>query len=229
MLKLSGQILEGNQESGIDTDTLKKLCEEIKSIHEKHNTEIVIVIGGGNFWRFRDFQDSGIQRVNSDYMGMLATIMNGVAISDALNNIDAKAKVYSSIEIPNIATKFDRTNAINDLKNDTIIVCSGGTGNPFFTTDSAAALRALELECDILLKGTKVNGVFDSDPEKNPDAKHIPEATFDEVLTKELAVMDFAAVSLCRDNSLPIVVFDIKEPGNLEKAILGETIGTKVY
>jgi len=228
MLKLSGQVLEGSKESGIDCKILKSLCKEIAELHKKTKVEIVIVIGGGNIWRYRDFKDSGIERVNSDYMGMMATIMNAVAISATFKNLGTDSEVWSSIKIPHIAKTYDRPSAIKDLEKGKIVICAGGTGNPFFTTDSAAALRALELNCDVVLKATKVNGVFDKDPEKHPNAKHFPEISYSEILEKNLQVMDLAAVSLCKEKPLPIIVFDLNQKGNIEKAILGEKIGSKV-
>lgn len=228
MIKLSGQVLEGKQEQGIDHQYVQKLCESLKEIKEKHQLEIAIVIGGGNFWRYRDFQDSAINRVDSDYMGMLATVMNSVALKNTLESVGVAAEVCSALPIKNIAPEYNRPEAIKHFQNNKIVICGGGTGNPFFTTDSAAALRALELECDVLLKATKVNGVFDKDPEKHADAKHFPQISYTEVLEKNLQVMDLTAIALCKEKPLPIIVFDINNFENIEKAILGEPTGSLI-
>ena len=229
MLKLSGEALLGEKSFGIDYEVLDKICEEITKVHNK-DVEIVIVIGAGNIWRGAENMESGIDRVPSDYIGMLGTVMNAVALQA---NLEKKHKIQtrvaSSLDIPAIVESYINRRILRHLEKNRIVICAAGTGNPFFTTDSAAALRALELECDILLKATNVDGVYDSDPEKNPKAKRYTEVSFDEVLEKNLKVMDATAIAQCRDNKMPIIVFKLKEEGALKKIIEGDSsVGTKI-
>ena len=229
MLKLSGEALLGKKSFGIDYDVLDEICAEITKVHEK-GVEIVIVVGAGNIWRGAENADSGIDRVPSDYIGMLGTVMNAVALQANLEKKhNIQTRVASSLDIPAIVESYINRRVLRHLEKNRIVICAAGTGNPFFTTDSAAALRALELNCDILLKATNVNGVYDSDPATNPDAKRYTEVSFDEVLEKNLKVMDATAIAQCRDNNMPILVFKLKEPGALERAVNGDdSVGTKI-
>lgn len=228
MLKLSGEVLLGGRQSGIDHKVLDSLCEEIKDVAQL-GLQIAIVIGGGNIWRYRDFKETGIERVTSDNIGMLATIMNAVAMQSTFEKIGVDSRVASAIDIPQIAEPYLRRKVIRHLEKGRIVICAGGTGSPFFTTDSAAALRALETNCDVLLKATKVDGVYDKDPEKFKNAKKIPELSYHEVLEMDLGFMDQAAVSLCKEAQLPIVVFNLERRGNIKVAVLGEKIGTIIH
>lgn len=228
LLKISGEVLEGSKEFGIDYPVLHTICEQIVAVQKK-GVEIVVVIGGGNIWRYRDCLDSGIERSSSDAIGMMATIMNSVAMQAAIEKQGAQCRVCSAINIPQIAEPYLRRRAIRHLEKSRIVICAGGTGSPYFTTDSAAALRALELQCDVLLKATKVDGVYDSDPEKNPDAKFFKEITLQEALEKDIRVMDQAAISLAKERDLPIRVFNINPPENILKVALGEDIGSLVH
>lgn len=225
MLKLSGEVLLGNCASGIDHNVLESLCNEILEVR-KLGVQIVIVIGGGNIWRYRDFKDTGIERVTSDNIGMLATVMNAVAMQSMFEKLGAVCRVASAIDIPQIAEPYLRRKVIRHLEKDRIVICAGGTGSPFFTTDSAAALRALETNCEVLLKATNVDGVYDKDPDKSKNAKKFDELTFHDVLEMDLEFMDQAAVSLCKESNVPVVVFNLKKRGNIKAAVLGEKVGT---
>ena len=227
MLKLSGEVLLGSQQTGIDHDVVTRLCEEIKEV-KALGVQIVIVIGGGNIWRYRDFTETGIERVTSDNIGMLATIMNAVAMQSAFERMKVECRVATAIDIPQIAEPYLRRKVIRHLEKGRIVICAGGTGSPFFTTDSAAALRALETNCDILLKATKVDGVYDEDPVKNPAAHRFDQLTYHDVIEMDLSFMDQAAVSLCKDSSMPILVFDLQKHGNIKAAVQGEKIGTLI-
>ncbi len=227
MLKLSGEVFSGDQAFGIDHPTLAHVAAQIVSVAKL--AQVVVVVGGGNIWRYRDTKDSGIERTASDAMGMLATIMNSVALQSALESAGTQTRVLSAIDIPQLAEPFIKRRANRHLEKGRVVICAGGTGNPYFTTDSAAALRALELGCDVLLKATNVDGVYDKDPNKHKDAKKYDKITFQEALNKQLAVMDQAAFSLCQDQKLPIVVFDFFKTGALLKAARGEKIGTVVH
>lgn len=229
MLKLSGESLskEGKGQ-GIHQPTLLKIAKDITEVSSK-GIEVVIVVGGGNIWRFRDTQESGIERTASDTMGMLATIMNGVALQASLESLGKFSRVASAIQVPQVAEPYIRRRVIRHLEKGRIVICAGGTGNPFFTTDSAAALRALELNCDVLLKATNVDGVYDKDPNVHSDAVLYKELTYREALEKHLNVMDQSAFSLCQDQNLPIRVFNFNVEGNLLKAAMGEDIGTIVH
>lgn len=228
MLKLSGEALsKDGKGQGIHQPTLQKIAEDIAAISKK-GIQLVIVVGGGNIWRFRDTADSGIERTASDTMGMLATIMNGVALQAALESMGSFCRVASAIQVPQVAEPYIRRRVIRHLEKNRIVICAGGTGNPFFTTDSAAALRALELDCDIVLKATNVEGIYDKDPQTSPDAKLYKEISYQEALEKHLNVMDQSAFSLCQDSNLPIRVFNSTVEGNLMRAAMGEDIGTLV-
>lgn len=228
MLKLSGEIFSGKRSYGIEKRTLYDIAEQIHDVW-KLGCELVIVVGGGNIWRYRDTTETAIERTVSDAMGMLATIMNSVALQSALETLGSETRVLSSIDIPQMAEPFIRRRALRHLEKRRIIICAGGTGNPYFTTDSAAALRALELSCDVLLKGTNVDGVYDKDPRKSRNAKKYAEITYQEVIERHLGVMDQAAFSLCQDQKLPIVVFNFLKRGSLLKAARGDKIGTVVH
>ena len=227
MLKLSGESLMGTESYGLDDSALNSIAEEIANI-KKEGLEVAVTIGGGNIWRFRDQQESGIERTVSDAMGMLATIMNAVALQAALEAKGAESRVCSAIDVPQLAEPYIRRRALRHIEKGRIVVCAGGTGSPYFTTDSAAALRALELNCDVIIKATNVDGVYDKDPNKNKDAKKYDEVTLQEAIEKNLKVMDQAALSLCREQKLPIVVFNFSKKGNLLKVVNGESVGTKV-
>jgi uridylate kinase len=229
MLKLSGESLsKDGKGQGIHQPTLDKISKDIAAVVKK-GIQVVVVVGGGNIWRFRDTQESGIERTASDTMGMLATIMNGVALQAALEANGIFCRVASAIQVPQVAEPYIRRRVMRHLEKGRVVICAGGTGNPFFTTDSAAALRALELSCEIVLKATNVDGVYDKDPNKHDDAKLYKELTFQEALEKHLNVMDQAAFSLCQDQDLPIRVFNFSKEGNLMKAAMGEDIGTLVH
>lgn len=236
MLKLSGEALnqsalDGARASGtgqaLSKDALHRVAGEVLAVR-KEGIEVAVTIGGGNIWRHRDTVDTGIERTVSDYMGMLATIMNAVALQSALEDLGAESRVCSALDIPQLAESYIRRRAVRHLEKGRIVILSGGTGNPYFTTDSAAALRALELGCDALLKATNVDGVYDKDPERHTDAKRYDTITLQEAIEKDLKVMDQAALSLCRDQKLPIVVFNFSEAGNLLRVVRGENVGTKI-
>ncbi|WBY64847.1 MAG: Uridylate kinase [Thermocaproicibacter melissae] len=225
LLKLSGESLAGNQSHGIDFDTVMKICRSIKSCADM-GVQIAIVVGGGNFWRGRS--SGKMDRTRADHMGMLATTINALGIADALEQLGLVVRVQTAIEMRQIAEPYIRNRAVRHLEKGRVVVFGCGTGNPFFSTDTAAALRAAEIDADIILKATMVDGVYDSDPKKNADAKKFDSLTFYNVLEKNLQVMDSTAASLCRDNHIPICVFSIEDPENIVRAICGEKIGTIV-
>ena len=227
MLKLSGEILQGSSESGIDKDAIFSFCQEIAG-HAKKGTEFAIVIGGGNFWRFRDQKALCLQRTVSDNIGMLATLMNALALNDVFHSLKSKSAAFSAISSPRVIEDYTPRAALMSLDSGCIVICAGGTGNPFFSTDSAAALRGLELECDVLLKATNVDFVYDKDPKKFKDARKFERISFQEVLEKRLGVMDLTAISLCQDNGLPIQLFNMQKKGNLTRILNGETVGTLI-
>jgi uridylate kinase len=227
LLKLSGEALMGDREYGIDPLFIDELAEEIKSVYEI-GAEIAIVIGGGNIFRGVKGSSMGMDRATADYMGMLATVMNALALQDILEKKDVPTRVMSAIEMRQIAEPYIRRRAIRHLEKGRIVIFAAGTGSPFFTTDTTGALRAAEIKADVLLKATKVDGIYDKDPVKNPDAKLLKEITYLDVINKNLKVMDHTALTLCMENKLPIVVFNIKKKGNLMKILLGEPIGSKV-
>lgn len=225
LLKLSGESLAGSQTHGIDFDTVLKICEPIKECAEL-GVEIGIVVGGGNFWRGRS--SGKMDRTRADHMGMLATTINALGVADALEQLGVQVRVQTAISMQQIAEPYIRNRAVRHLEKGRVVVFGCGTGNPFFSTDTAAALRAAEIDADIILKATMVDGVYDSDPKKNKDAVKYDTITFMDVLNKNLQVMDSTAATLCKDNNIPILVFSINEPENIKKAVCGESIGTIV-
>ena len=228
LLKLSGEALLGNQGHGIDGDILTQYAKEVKAVQEI-GTEVSIVIGGGNIFRGVKGATEGMDRVQADYMGMLATMINSIALQDALERIDIKTRLMSAIRMEEIAEPYIRRRATRHLEKGRVVIYGAGTGNPYFTTDTAASLRAIETEADVILKGTRVDGIYDSDPEKNSDAVKFDTITGDEVLQRRLSVMDLTAFTLCRDNETPIIVFDMNVVGNLKKVVCGEPgVGTTV-
>lgn len=227
LLKLSGEILAGENGYGIDPEKASYLANEIKSIH-KLGIDICLILGAGNIFRGMEAASRGMDRVTGDYLGMLATIMNAISIQDALEKVDCETRTLSAIDVKQISEPYIRRRAIRHIEKGRIVIVAGGTGNPFFTTDSAAALRATELGAEIVIKGTKVNGVYDKDPLLFKDAKKYNSISFDKILNDNLRVMDLTAITLCKENNLPIQVFDIKVPGALKRLILGEKIGTIV-
>ena len=227
LLKLSGEVLAGKEGFGIDPQKASYLANEVRSIHEL-GVEIGLIIGAGNIFRGIQAASKGMDRVTGDYLGMLATIMNAIAIQDALEKVNCETRTLSAINITQIAEPYIRRRAIRHLEKGRIIIISGGTGNPFFTTDSAAALRAKELGAEIVIKGTKVDGIYDKDPVDYPDAIKYNSISFSEVLNKNLRVMDLTAITLCKENDLPINVFNINNPGDLKELILKAKIGTFV-
>ena len=227
LLKLSGEALTGNRQYGIDPDRLKEYAEEIKEITNK-GVEVAIVIGGGNIFRGVAGASRGMDRVQGDHMGMLATVINGLALQSALEDEDVPTRLQSAIKINEVAEPFIRRKAIRHLEKGRVVIFGGGTGNPYFTTDSAAVLRAIEIHADVILKGTRVDGIYTSDPEKDKAAEKYDYITFEDVLKKGLKVMDTTAFTLSQENKLPIIVFDMNTKGNLMKVVSGEKIGTKV-
>ena len=227
LLKLSGEVLAGEEGFGIDPVKATELATEVKSIHDL-GIDIGLVIGAGNIFRGMTAAAKGMQRVTGDYLGMLATIMNAVCVQDALENLGSVTRTLSAITVAQIAEPYIRRRAIRHLEKGRIVVVAGGTGNPYFTTDTAAALRATELGAEILIKGTKVDGVYDKDPLVHSDAVKYDRVSYKEAIQKELRIMDMTAISLCKENSLPIKVFNINRTGDLKKLLLGEPIGTLV-
>ena len=227
LLKLSGEVLAGEEDFGIDPVKATQLAVEVKSIHDL-GIDVGLVIGAGNLFRGMQAATKGMQRVTGDYLGMLATIMNAVCVQDALENLGTVTRTLSAITVAQIAEPYIRRRAIRHLEKGRIVIVAGGTGNPYFTTDTAAALRATELGAEVLIKGTKVDGVFDKDPVVHSDAIKYDRVSYKEAIQKELRIMDMTAISLCKENSLPIKVFNINRNGDLKKLILGEPIGTLV-
>ncbi len=227
LLKLSGEALMGGRRNGIEPDVLANIADEIVHV-QKAGVQIAIVIGGGNIFRGVSGATQGIDRVAGDHMGMLATVINAIALQDALERRGANTRVTSAITMAEVAEPFIRRRAIRHLEKGRIVICAAGTGNPFFTTDSAAALRASELKCEIIFKATKVDGIYTSDPEKDPNAQRIPFLTYQRVLAERLQVMDAAAIDLARSSEIPIYIFSLKENGNIQRALLGEEIGSIV-
>ena len=227
LLKLSGEALLGKNSYGIDNDRLFVYAEEIKQIH-KQGVEIAIVIGGGNIFRGLTGSKDGIDRVQADYMGMLATVINGLALQNALENMDIPTRLQSAIKMESIAEPFIKRKATRHLEKGRVVIFASGTGNPYFTTDSAAVLRAIEINADVILKGTRVDGMYNEDPEKNKEAVKFDNISFEETIKKGLKIMDTTAFTLSKENELPIIVFDMNTKGNLTRVIMGEKIGTKV-
>ena len=227
LLKISGEMLAGNQTYGINRDILTALAGEIKDVVNMQ-VEVALVIGGGNIFRGLAASADGMERAAADYMGMLATMLNALALQNALEKAGVPTRVLSAIEMRQLAESYIRRRAIRHLEKKRVVIFAAGTGNPYFTTDTAAALRAMEIKADVIIKGTKVDGIYDSDPLNNPSAKMFHELPFLSVLNKSLKVMDATAVTLCMDNNLPLIVFNLTEPGNLKRVVMGEKIGTVV-
>lgn len=227
LLKLSGEALLGDRDHGIDPKRLAEYAQDIKTIIDK-DVQVAIVIGGGNIFRGVAGASNGMDRVQADYMGMLATVINGLALQSALEDADIPTRLQTAIKIEAVAEPYIKRKAMRHLEKGRVVIFGAGTGNPFFTTDSAAALRAIEIEADVILKGTRVDGIYNIDPEKNKDAVKFDEISFADVLSKGLKIMDTTAFTLSQENNLPIIVFDMNKPGNLLKVVLGENIGTLV-
>ncbi|MDP9120461.1 MAG: UMP kinase [Acidobacteriota bacterium] len=227
LLKLSGEALMGTQSFGIDEPVVARIADEVRVVHSM-DVEVAIVVGGGNIIRGLAASHRGIDRVTGDYMGMLATVINALALQDALEKRDVPTRVQTAIDIREVAEPFIRRRAIRHLEKGRAVIFAAGTGNPFFTTDSAAALRANEIHAEILLKATKVDGLYTADPELDPNAVLLPAVTYQEVLEKDLKVMDTAAISLCRDNGIPIAIFNLMNPGNIRRVVCGEAVGSVV-
>ncbi len=227
LLKLSGESLMGNKQFGIDADMVMQYAGEIKQAVDA-GVEVAIVIGGGNIFRGIQATANGIDRVQGDYMGMLATVINSMALQSGLEKIGVMTRLLSAIEMKEIAEPFIKRRAVRHLEKGRVVIFGAGTGNPYFTTDTAAALRATEIEADVILKRTRVDGIYDSDPEKNPKAKKYDRITYGEALKKKLSIMDLTAFTLCQENHLPIIVFDVNKKGNLKRLLDGKKIGTTV-
>ena len=227
LLKLSGESLMGDKEYGIDSNIISKYAEEIKAAHEL-GVQIGIVIGGGNIYRGMENSADGIDKVTGDHMGMLATVINALALQSALEHHGVFTRCQTAINMERIAEPFIRRRAIRHLEKGRLVIFAAGTGNPYFTTDTAAVLRAIEIEADVITKGTRVDGVYDSDPEKNPAAIRFPQISYQDVIRKDLRVMDMTAITLCKENRLPIAVFNMNVPSNLRRLVLGEKVGTSV-
>ncbi len=228
LLKLSGESLMGDKQYGIDEKRLSEYAAQIKEIHSL-GVEIAIVIGGGNIFRGLSGSNKGFDRVKGDQMGMLATVINSLALSSALGSVNVKSRVLTAICMEPIGEFYSKWKAIECMENNEIVILSAGTGNPFFTTDTGSSLRGIEVEADVMLKGTRVDGIYTADPEKDKTATKFQEITYDEIYTRGLKVMDLTATTMCKENNLPIIVFDMDTPGNLKKVILGEAIGTLVH
>jgi uridylate kinase len=228
LLKVSGEALMGEQNYGIDVDVARSVAEELKAVHDL-GVQVAVVVGGGNIFRGVSKSAGNMDRSSADYIGMLATVMNAVVLQDALEKVDVHTRVMSAIDIPQLAEPFIRRRAIRHLEKGRVVIFAAGTGNPYFTTDSAAALRALEIKADIILKATKVDGVYSADPMTDATAELFNEITYRQVLERQLRVMDASAISLCMDNNLPIIVFNMRESGNIKRVVTGVSgVGTKV-
>ena len=227
LLKLSGEALQGSREFGIDSAVLKGIAREVTEVHGL-GVECALVIGAGNFFRGVPTSQQGLERVSADYMGMLATIINALAMQDAMEKLGVTTRVLSAIDVPQVCEPYIRRRAIRHLEKGRVVIFAAGTGSPYFTTDTAAALRAVEIKAEVILKATKVRGVYDRDPKLHPEARFFSELTHLEVISQGLKVMDATAVSLCMDQRLPIVVFNLQEQGNIRRVVLGEPIGTRV-
>jgi uridylate kinase len=227
LLKLSGEVLMGPEPFGIDPATIARLAREIASVNHM-GIQVGLVIGGGNIFRGAGLAEAGIDRVTGDHMGMLATVMNSLAMQDALERLGVFARVMSAIRIHEVCEDYIRRRAIRHLEKGRVVIFGAGTGNPFFTTDSAASLRAIEVGADVMLKATKVDGIYTADPKHDPDAKRYETITYDEVLARKLKVMDATAIVMCRDNDLPLKVFDVTSEGEIARVVIGENVGTTV-
>src|SRR5258705_3104579 len=229
LLKISGEALMGGQNYGIDVDVAHSVAQELKAVHEL-GVQVAVVVGGGNIFRGVSKSAGNMDRSSADYIGMLATVMNAVVLQDALEKIAVDTRVLSAVDIPQLAEPFIRRRAVRHLEKNRIVIFAAGTGNPYFTTDSAASLRALEIKADIILKATKVDGVYTSDPMKDAEAVRYDSITYQQVLERQLKVMEASAISLCVDNNLQIVVFNMREPGNIMRVVMGEPgVGTRVW
>ncbi|HWL00542.1 MAG TPA: UMP kinase [Parapedobacter sp.] len=227
LLKLSGEALMGDQQYGIDINRVAQYAKDIKEIHSK-GMEIAIVIGGGNIYRGLSAEKAGMDRVQADYMGMLATVINSMALQDALEKLEIKTRLLTAIKMEQICEPFIRRRAVRHLEKGRVVIFGAGTGNPYFTTDTAASLRAIEINADVVLKGTRVDGIYTADPLKDASATRFDEITFQDVYNRGLSVMDMTAFTLCQENKLPIIVFDMNKPGNLTRLANGEHVGTLV-
>jgi uridylate kinase len=227
LLKLSGEALMGDQQYGIDINRVAQYAKDIQEIHSK-GMEVAIVIGGGNIYRGLSAEKAGMDRVQADYMGMLATVINSMALQDALEKLGIKTRLLTAIKMEQICEPFIRRRAVRHLEKGRVVIFGAGTGNPYFTTDTAASLRAIEINADVVLKGTRVDGIYTADPLKDPTATRFDEITFQDVYNRGLSVMDMTAFTLCQENKLPIIVFDMNKPGNLTRLANGEAIGTLV-
>jgi uridylate kinase len=229
LLKISGEALMGEQNYGIDVDVARMVAEELKAVHQL-GVQVAVVVGGGNIFRGVSKSAGNMDRSAADYIGMLATVMNAVVLQDALEKLMVQTRVMSAIDIPQLAEPFIERRAVRHLDKDRVVIFAAGTGNPYFTTDSAAALRALEITADIILKATKVDGIYNADPMQDPTAVRYDSITYQQVLERQLKVMDASAISLCMENNLPIVVFNMRQPGNIMRVVMGETgVGTRVW
>ncbi|HEY3581289.1 MAG TPA: UMP kinase [Pyrinomonadaceae bacterium] len=228
LLKISGEALMGEQAYGIDVNVARSVAEELRAVYQL-GVQVAVVVGGGNIFRGVSKSAGNMDRASADYIGMLATVMNGVVLQDALEKAGVDTRVLSAIDIPQLAEPFIRRRAVRHLEKGRVVIFAAGTGNPYFTTDSAAALRALEIRADVIMKATKVDGVYSADPMMDATAERYNEITFRQVLERELKVMDASAISLCMDNNLPIIVFNMREPGNIRRVVMGEIgVGTRV-
>ena len=225
LIKLSGEALAGDKKTGLDDSTLQSICASIKKIYDL-GTEIAIVVGGGNFWRGRS--SGNMDRTRADHIGMLATAMNALALADALERVGCDVRVQTAISMQQVAEPYIRNRAVRHLQKNRVVIFGCGTGNPFFSTDTAAPLRAAEIDAQVILKATMVDGVYDSDPHKNPNAKRYSTISFDQILSEQLGVMDMTAASMCRDNNIPVLVFSLEDPDNIIRAVKQEDIGTLV-
>lgn len=225
LLKLSGEVLAGKEGHGINFDTVSDVCKHVKKCSEM-GVQIGLVVGGGNFWRGRS--SGNMDRTRADHIGMLATVMNALALADTLEQLDVPVRVQTAIEMPRVAEPYIRNRAVRHLEKGRVVIFGCGTGNPFFSTDTAASLRAAEIDAQVILKATMVDGVYDSDPHKNPNAKRYSTISFDQILSEQLGVMDMTAASMCRDNHIPVLVFSLEDPDNIVRAVKQEDIGTLV-
>ena len=225
LIKLSGEALAGDKKTGLDDSTLQSICASIKKIYDL-GTEIAIVVGGGNFWRGRS--SGNMDRTRADHIGMLATAMNALALADALERVGCDVRVQTAISMQQVAEPYIRNRAVRHLQKNRVVIFGCGTGTPFFSTDTAASLRAAEIDAQVILKATMVDGVYDSDPHKNPNAKRYSTISFDQILSEQLGVMDMTAASMCRDNNIPVLVFSLEDPDNIIRAVKQEDIGTLV-
>lgn len=228
LLKMSGEALMGNQSFGLDAGVVTRIAEEVKTLQEA-GVQVAIVVGGGNLFRGAQLAALGMERVTGDHMGMLATIMNALALQDAMEQKGLEVRTTSALRIEEVCESFIRRRAIRHLEKGRVVICAAGTGNPFFTTDSAASLRAIELEVDAMLKATKVDGIYTKDPKRHRDAVRYASLSYQQVLTEGLQVMDATSIVMCRDNDMPLLVFDMTRPGEIVRAVMGEDVGTVVH